>query len=184
MFTSRLQSLQRLANGNQSAQLPLIAWTSRMSVDVKLLDNDHKKLLILLSELHHAVIHSHARQILDSVMDSLMKHIRAHFAHEELLFTETAYPGAEIHEREHDHLIQHARLLGQRFRNCNDVDSSLQVVELLKNSLFNHIECADQQYAPHFKAQEVSAMLAADHALKVGVKRRQGVGARILQGAC
>jgi hypothetical protein len=27
-------------------------------------------------------------------------------------------------------------------------------------------------------------MLAADHALKVGVKRRQGVGARILQGAC
>jgi hemerythrin len=154
-----------------------------MSVEVKLLDNDHKKLLILLNELHYAVFHRQARQILDSVMDRLIKQIRVHFAHEEQFFTETAYPGAVAHEREHTRLIEHARIQQQRFRNCTDVESCLQVVEMLKNCLFNHIEREDRQYVPHFKAREMGAILAANEAPPAAVQRIRAIGSRIMQGA-
>jgi len=182
MFISHHKSLPQKSSSKTTPPPPLIAWTSHMSVDVKLLDNDHKKLLILLSKLHHAVIHSHARQTLDTVVESLIKHIRIHFAHEEQLFAETAYPGAATHEREHNHLIEHARVLQQRFRNCADVESCLQVVDLLKDGLFNHMESSDLQYAPHFKAREVDAILAANETLPVAVLRKRSIGSRIQQG--
>jgi hemerythrin len=183
MFISRLKSLQQKVTSNPVPQPPFAAWTSRMSVQVKLLDNDHKKLLILLSELHDGVTLCYARQFLDMILENLICASRAHFAHEEQLFTETAFPGATVHEREHDHIIERLKVLQVRFRNCADTESSLKVVQLLKNCLFNHIEISDQEYVPHLTAKEVFAMLAASEAPPSVGFRKQAIGSRILQGA-
>jgi hypothetical protein len=62
------------------------------------------------------------------------------------------------------------------------VESCLQVVDLLKDGLFNHMESSDLQYAPHFKAREVDAILAANETLPVAVLRKRSIGSRIQQG--
>jgi hemerythrin-like metal-binding protein len=182
MFAYRPKSLAQKTSAKAAPPPPLVAWTSHISVEVKLLDNDHKKLLILLSKLHNAVIHCLARQILDRVMESLIQHIRVHFAHEEQLFAETAYPGAAFHEREHNCLIVHAKVLQQRFRNSADVESCLQVIEQLKNSLCHHMESADLLYVPHFRAREVTAILASNQALPAAMLKKRASSSRILQG--
>lgn len=183
MFISRLKSMPGNASGNAEAQEPFAAWTTSLSVHVKLLDNDHKKLLILLRELHDGAIKGDPRQILDSIFDSLVRCLRAHFAHEEQLFTETAFPGATAHERQHDLIIDRYKVLQVRFRDCADLQSSLDVIHLLKNSLFNHIESTDQEYVPHLKENEAGSMLAAVEAMPVAARRKPVLGRRILQGA-
>jgi hemerythrin len=154
-----------------------------MSVEVKLLDNDHKKLLILLSELHEGTTYGYARQILEIIFEKLMHSLRAHFAHEEHLFTETAFPGAAVHEREHDRIIERLKVLQVRFRNCADLESSLEVIHLLKNCLFHHIEGSDPEYVPHLKEREADAILAASGVWPAVLHRKQPLGPRIMQGA-
>jgi len=163
--------------------MPFIVWTNRMRVDVKLLDNDHKKQVLLVNELHEGLVTGRAKLALERIFEELVRHTRIHIAHEEQIFTETAYPGAAAHEREHDHMIDRHRVLQARFRNCADLDSSLEVIQLLKNCLCNHIQSSDKEYVPHLKEKEVGAILAASEALPGVVHRKQVIGPRFLLGA-
>ncbi len=105
MFNVLFGSESEKVSGNHLPRTPFVVWTNRMSVEVKLLDNDHKKLAILISELHKGVVTGWAKQALVRIFEALVRHIRIHFAHEEQLFAETAYPDTAIHLREHDNLI-------------------------------------------------------------------------------
>jgi len=140
---------------------PFIAWTIRMSVGVKLLDNDHKKMAIIINELHGGIWAGRAKPELERIFEALIAHIRVHFTHEEQLFTNTGYPDAAIHAREHQHLMERVLDLQARFKNGTELDSYLEVINLLKGWIFSHIEISDQEYAPHLKAQAVNAILAA-----------------------
>jgi hemerythrin-like metal-binding protein len=122
------------------------------------------------------------RRALERVVEELVRHIRIHFAHEEQLFAETAYPDAEIHLREHNHLIERVSELQVRFRNNTDVEGSLEVINLLKGWLFSHIQSSDQDYVAHFKAKGVEAMLAARETLMGIAPRKKASGPRIMQG--
>lgn len=183
MFGSRYKSVLQKAIAIPAPRAPFAAWTSDMSVEVKLLDNDHKKLLILLGELHDGVFHGCAHSTLEIIFESLIRNLRAHFSHEEQFFTETAYPGAAAHEREHDHLIERFRVLQVRLRSCADLNSSLQVIDLLRNCLFNHIANSDQEYAPHLRTHEVGEILTADEVQRTALARKRILGHGILQGA-
>lgn len=181
MFISRLKSLPQKFSGNPPP--PFAAWTNRMSVEVKLLDNDHKKLLILLSDLHDSALNRYAKQILTMILESLMESARAHFAHEEQIFTETAYPGAAAQECEHELLIERLKVLQARFRKCTDWEDSLEVIQSLKDCLFKHLQSSSHAYLKHFKSEEVEAILVASEARSHEALKMQATGPIILQGA-
>jgi hemerythrin len=182
MFNTLFGSESEKVSGKNLPRTPFAVWTNRMSVEVKLLDNDHKKLAILISELHEGVVAGWAKQALERVFEGLVRHLRIHFAHEEQLFAETAYPDAAIHLREHDNLIERVMELQARFVSETGVDSSLEVVNLLKGWLFSHIQSSDLEYVSHFKAKSVEAMLAARETLMGIAPRKKASGPRIMQG--
>jgi hemerythrin len=182
MFDALFGSETKKVSGNHTPRTPFVVWTNRMSVEVKLLDNDHKRLAILISELHAGVVAGWVKQALDHLFEELVRNIRIHLAHEEQLFAETAYPDAAIHLREHDHLIERVLGLQARFVRETGVDSSLEVVNLLKGWLFSHFQSSDQEYVAHFKAKGAEAMLAARETLVVVAPRKKVSGLRIMQG--
>ena len=182
MFNALFGSESEKVSGKNLPRTPFVVWTNRMSVEVKLLDNDHKKLAILISELHDGVVAGWAKQSLERVFDGLVRNIRIHFAHEEQLFAETAYPDAAIHLREHDNLIERVLDLHARFRNSTEVEDSLEVVNLLKGWLFRHLQSSDQDYVAHFKAKGVEAMLAKRETLMGIAPGKKASGPRIMQG--
>lgn len=182
MFNALFESESEKVSRNHLPPTPFVAWTNHMSVDVKLLDNDHKRLAILISELHEGVVAEWAKQALIRVFEVLVRNIRIHFAHEEQLFAETAYPDAAIHLREHDNLIMRVSELKARFVSETRVDGSLEVVNLLKGWLFSHFQSSDLDYVAHFKAKGVEAMLAARETLMGITPRKKASGLRIMQG--
>ena len=183
MFNALFGSGNEKVSGKNLPRTPFVVWTNRMSVEVKLLDNDHKKLAILISELHDGVVAGWVKQALERVFEELVRNIRIHLAHEEQLFAETAYPDAAIHLREHDHLIERILGLQARFRNDTEVEDYLEVVNLLKGWLFRHIQSSDQDYVAHFKVKGAEAMLAARETLVEIAPRKKASGLRIMQGA-
>ncbi len=65
-----------------------------MSVGVKLLDNDHKKLAILINDLHEGMMAGRDSRALKHIFEELVAFSRLHFAHEEKLLAEAGYSGA------------------------------------------------------------------------------------------
>ncbi len=140
--------------------MPFIVWTSGMSVDVKLLDNDHKKLAILINDLHDGVRAGSAREQLERIFDEIIAYSRIHFDHEELLLDEAGYSGAAEHKREHGHKIEQVKEMQARFRSGAGLADELKVLNELKDWLVNHVQSSDQEFVAHLRAKGVDPILA------------------------
>jgi hemerythrin len=141
--------------------MPLIVWTDRMSVGVKLLDNDHKKLVLLVNNLHDGIVAGHARPKLESIFGKLVEFTRLHFSHEERLLAETGYQGWAAHRQEHEQLLDQLIELQVRFLSGAGGAQDQDVMNRLRVWLFKHTQGADQDFVSHLKAKRVDSILAA-----------------------
>ena len=140
--------------------MPFIVWTSEMSVDVKMLDNDHKRLAILINELHDGLMAGRDSKDLDHIFDELIAYARVHFAHEERILAEAGYSGAAAHKQEHEQKIKLLLTLQALFQIAKESADYLEVLDQLKEWLFMHMERSDKQFVAHLKATGVDAILA------------------------
>jgi hemerythrin len=134
--------------------MPLIVWNERFSVNVKVIDDDHKKLLALANDLHDAIHVQHGRQALTSLLDELVKYTQYHFAREEEFFARTDYPDAARHKRQHEFLAQRLLEVQQRFSSGSQVLTA-EAMNFLKDWLYGHILCSDLRYGPHLNANGI-----------------------------
>jgi hemerythrin-like metal-binding protein len=141
--------------------MPFIVWTSEMSVDVKMLDNDHKKLAILINDLHEGLMAGRDGEALDRIFDELVSYARIHFAHEEQLLAEAGYSGATAHKKEHEKKVEQVLMLQARFKSSKDSAEYLGVLDQLKDWLFKHTQGPDKDFVAHLKATGVDSILAA-----------------------
>ena len=138
-----------------------IIWTERMSVGVKLLDNDNKKLILLINHLHDGLVSERAKPELDRIFQRLIRSTRVHFAHEEHLLLETGYPGAMAHKQEHDRLLKQVDELYQRFRAGVPLSIYIDGMDILEDWLANHLFGSDQKYGPFLEARGVNWILTS-----------------------
>jgi len=140
--------------------MPFIVWTSEMSVDVKMLDNDHKRLAILINELHDGLMAGRDSKDLERIFDELIAYSRVHFAHEERILAEAGYSGAAAHKQEHEQKIKLLLTLQALFQIAKESADYLDIMDQLKEWLFMHMERSDKQFVAHLKATGVDAILA------------------------
>jgi hemerythrin len=141
--------------------MPFIVWTNEMSVDVKMLDNDHKRLAILINDLHDGLMAGRDSKALESIFDELVAYSRVHFAHEERILAEAGYSGAAAHKQEHGHKIEQVLMMQARFMSAKESADYLEVLDQLKNWLFAHMESSDKEFVAHLKASGIDSIMAA-----------------------
>jgi hemerythrin len=130
-------------------QMPLMTWTEEMSVGVKVLDDDHKKLVSMVNELHDGILEGHRAEALGHVLDQLVSYTKIHFAREEQMFAKTNYPATADHKKEHDELIKTALDLQTRYKGGASSMLSLETMSFLKKWLAHHINDVDKSYRSH-----------------------------------
>lgn len=135
--------------------MPLMTWTEEMSVGVKALDDDHKKLVALLNELHEGILSGEPKPVLERVIERLVEYTIYHFGREEKLFTDAGFPAATEHKREHELLSRRARNLQSRFECGQSTQLSLEAMNFLKIWLTGHIMGNDKEYVPYLKAKGI-----------------------------
>jgi len=140
--------------------MPFIVWTNELSVDVKMLDNDHKKLAILINDLHGGLMAGRDSKDLERIFDELVACSRLHFANEEHFLTDAGYSGASAHIQEHEQKVLQILTLQARFLGAKESADYLEVLDLLKYWLFTHMERSDKEFVAHLKATGVDSILA------------------------
>jgi hemerythrin len=135
--------------------MPLMTWTEKMSVGVKQLDDDHKKLVDMVNQLYDGISTGKGKEALGPILDELINYTKIHFGREEALFAKTGYPVAADHKKEHDALTKQVLDVQAKFKNGASAILSLEVMNFLKNWLVGHIQGCDQKYGPHLNAKGI-----------------------------
>jgi len=135
--------------------MPLMTWNEKLSVGVKVLDDDHKKLVGMLNQLYDAIQSGHGKDSLSKTLDGLVDYTKTHFAREESFFAQTQYGASTAHKKEHDDLTKQVLEVQQKFKAGATGCLSLEVMNFLKNWLVNHIQGSDQKYGPHLNSKGI-----------------------------
>jgi hemerythrin-like metal-binding protein len=144
--------MRKEAIGENAMQAPFITWTEKMSVGVTVLDDDHKRLIGLLNDLHDGIAAGHGTERLGRVLDGLVTYTSTHFAHEEEFFAQTGYPAAAEHIQEHRALTKLVQDVQARYKKGQFEALSLDTMDFLKNWLHDHVLGSDLNYKAHLNA--------------------------------
>ena len=96
--------------------MSLITWDNTYSVKIKVIDNQHQKLVGLINELYDGMNQGKGREASGKTLDELISYTRTHFAYEEQLFKIHGFPTYASHKVEHDSLTEKVIDFQKQFR--------------------------------------------------------------------
>lgn len=136
--------------------MSLMTWEESLSVGIPSIDEQHKKLIKMINDLHDGMLARKGRDVLGNVLEELILYTAEHFDYEEKLFARTGYPQSALHKAEHAKLKQKAIEIHERFKASTTGTLSLEVLNFLRDWLAGHIKGSDKQYTPHLLAHDVT----------------------------
>ena len=134
--------------------MALITWNDGYSVKVKQFDEQHKKLIDMVNDLHDAMKVGKGKEILEKILAALIQYTGTHFANEERLMKLHNYPGYEQHKKEHNLLVLQVIDVQRKYHDGGAVLSQ-SVMTFLKEWLQKHIQGTDKNYAPFLNGKGV-----------------------------
>ena len=142
----------------------LMEWSDKFSVGIGQIDNEHKRLLVLLNELNNVVEGSAGLGVLGGVLDGLVDYTHYHFAHEEDLFQRSSYPAYEQHRQQHVDFVAKVTAVYGDFKSGSSAVQPALVLEFLKSWLYQHILGSDRAFGAY--------LLANPSSLRPEIRRR------------
>ena len=130
------------------------SWNETFSVGIGSIDEQHKRLVSLVSGLFDAMSQGKGAQVLANVLTTLVEYTKTHFRYEESLMQTHGYPGLAAHKAEHDQLAAKANDLLERFK-TGSTTISVQTGNFLKEWLVGHMLGADKKYSSFLQAKGV-----------------------------
>jgi hemerythrin len=127
--------------------MALINWSENFSVNIKEIDEQHKKLIFMLNDLHDAMKSGKGNDVMEKIFDGLLQYVGTHFATEEKYMSLHNYPGYIAHKTEHTKLTQKVLDLNKKFQQGAPV-LTVELLGFLKDWLQNHIMGTDKKYGP------------------------------------
>ncbi len=135
--------------------MPLMTWNDRMSVGIRILDEDHKRLVGMVNTLFDGIQAEQGKETVGRILDGLVQYTVEHLQREEDLLAQTGYPEGAAHKAMHQALCQQVLDVQQKFREGASATLSLEVMYFLKNWLIHHIQGADRKYAAHLNSHGI-----------------------------
>ena len=134
--------------------MALMEWSPALSVKVTKFDDQHKKLLELVNQLHDAMKSGQGNNMLGVILQQLVSYTVSHFGEEEKVMQAQGYPDFPAHKAEHEKLIRQVGELQQKFQSGAAM-LSMTVMNFLKDWLVNHIQGVDKKYSAHLNGKGI-----------------------------
>ena len=133
----------------------LITWSDELSVGVSAFDNQHKRLVALINELHDAMSAGKGSKVLGKILSELADYTVYHFKAEEAVFETYGYPGLGSHRDSHGELTRQVLDFKDQFEAGKAV-LSMELMKFLTDWLTNHILDTDKAYTAFLNSRGVS----------------------------
>ncbi len=129
--------------------LSVVKWDSSYRVGIAEMDQQHQVMMSMINELNESILQSKNRETLENALDALIHYVKKHFAVEEKLFLQYAYPWTATHQAEHQAFIQKLTDILQEYKLCKSCLDNL-LPAFMSNWLKNHIIGKDKTYSYFF----------------------------------
>jgi len=130
----------------------LLAWTENLSVKIKELDDDHKKLVKVINELHHAILDAGGSGEVEAVeieiaLHRLENYAGQHFDREEKILAAAAHADLEFQRQAHRDMVRTIAEMNMRFRESTDTRHASELMNFIYDWLTNHVYLSDRRWA-------------------------------------
>ena len=123
-------------------------WNDSYSVNVRAIDQQHKALFSLITELHDAMLASKASQVMGKILNGLVNYTKTHFRDEEMMLAKVKYPELNRHKAIHDGFIAKASEFQTKLK-AGNLALSIETLHFLGDWIKNHILVMDKNYSAY-----------------------------------
>lgn len=132
--------------------MSLLVWSPSLSVNIKEIDDQHRRMIHYINELHDSAQQGKDPVFLRGLIDKLVAYKKEHFALEEKYFAQLKYPEAETHIREHEAFSQQLEVF-EKQAEAAPGETVLPLAKFLADWILTHIQETDMAYAEFFNAR-------------------------------
>jgi len=127
-------------------------WTNDMLIGIDEIDKQHHNLVRALDELLNACSHHRGEEYIRKTLFFAVDYTKVHFADEEKLQEEFAYPDRLEHKKLHKKFIDDLSKVVLDYKNgCSIHDLVEKTGQTLIDWIMNHIKTEDKKYSEHIK---------------------------------
>lgn len=124
--------------------MPMLEWNNGLSVQVKEIDEQHKKLVGMINTLFDSMKSETDDTVLLSIVDEMVKYAVEHFNTEERYMEKMGYPEFERHKSEHQDFVEKATQVENDLKYGKTV-LSMDILNFLSSWLVTHINGTDKK---------------------------------------
>ncbi len=125
-------------------------WSEELSVGVSEIDDQHKRLILLINTLHDAMLAKQGKQAVSGILDELASYTVYHFKTEEQYMEKFGYPAYQSHRLEHGSFIQSVDSFMNDY-SAGKLGLSIDIMNFLRDWVSNHIKGTDKKYSAFFR---------------------------------
>lgn len=125
-------------------------WNEKYETGNTQVDDEHKEIFRLVETVVKATTNDETA--VKGTIDFLANYTVNHFAHEESLMEESAYPGMPIHKKQHSDFVTAVLALRERVLNETDQEkNNADIEKVVVNWLIDHVLGSDKLMANHYR---------------------------------
>ena len=123
--------------------MPMIVWNDSLSVNVKDIDSQHRKLVDMINYLNDAMISGVENNVVLDLIEKLKNYTVYHFSEEET-YMDSTYPFLSVHKYAHNEFINKVVQIENDFKN-GTADIPMDILNYLCSWLVTHINDTDKK---------------------------------------
>ncbi len=128
-----------------------VQWNPSFEIGLQLVDREHEGLLVRLNTLIELLSAGAAPSDWLPELDRLIGEVTDHFAHEEQIMDNIAYPGYLAHRQQHQHLLQEVAQFRDKLASESAAEDTLSTVRFLKFWVLKHMVQEDSKIGQHIR---------------------------------
>jgi len=125
-----------------------LIWNEGMSVGIDVIDDDHKKIIAILTKLTSAHSDKASKQIIEGIFLELEQYVLLHFSREEALLEKACYDDIIAHKASHQKFIEQLSELKQQWLTDDSFACCEKITSFLHHWIVAHILEEDMNYVP------------------------------------
>jgi hemerythrin len=118
-------------------------------MNVREIDDQHKKLVDIINELHDAMKQAKSKETSLVIINKLAEYTQYHFSTEEKYMKEFGYREYLSHKKEHEKFVEQVMSFKKDYE-AGKAGLSFDILDFLKKWLITHIQSSDKKCAPFF----------------------------------
>ena len=134
--------------------MALFEWDDRIMTHIDKIDEQHKKLITYINDLHESMRSGKSKEVIDGILSGLFEYTKYHFTYEEEIMEKYKYEKLDEQKKSHVIYVQKVGDLMEKYKQSK-LGISVEVLNFLMDWIKNHIMQDDMQYVPLLKDKAI-----------------------------